>query len=683
MSLGTPWMLLLFPLVAFAGWLMARSRRLQREAACRLKGVAAEDGRGRLSRGDWLTLAALVCVVVALARPQWNPRPYEIDRRGRDLVIALDVSRSMLAADIFPSRLEMARIAIHEALPAFAGQRVALVTFAGSAAVRVPMTLDHEFVRYMLERADPSDMDLGSTSLQAAFEKVAGTVLTDAAGGRRDLVVFTDGEDHLSDIGKAAQLLAQCGARVLIIGLGDPVRGARVPDALDENQWMWHNNVEVVSRLEEDTLTEIADQGSNVTYFSARTRPFDLVSLYQQLIAGAGDDVVVGGLRQVRYTEGYPLLLALAVVLWLASSPWKVPKMQSLVLLTSLALLVPGCVQRVEDDGEAAFRARFEQGSELLKSAQEQADADAFAERSLLVDSREEFLRAALLRPGDIETARRITTIARRLREVETVIDQKRAEEEQRQEKLAETIRRLEKLTVRQKRLAQRSQRVLRRPPIPSGEDANLPEPLVATEQLLPQDELNQLAGPLTADQQVVRKETASVLDRITVQRDTLREILTRAYGDVDKLPPTEVDPVVNLLSETVAAQDEALVNLEPGAVVLPQANTALHTAAGRMEQALDALSKLLPPKTDEDDETMASRNSGEYDDTMDGPDSESQDKRSQPVSPGDFQEALSLRSLPIPEYTSAEIMAEEAANQKERARRKAARAGAKVEKNW
>ena len=85
------------------------------------------------------------------------------------------------------------------------------------------------------------------------------------------------------------------------------------------------------------------------------------------------------------------------------------------------------------------------------------------AERSLLVDAREEFLRAALLRPGHIETARRITTITRRLRELEAVIEQQRAEEKQRREKLAETIQRLQKLTVRQERLAQRSLRILSR----------------------------------------------------------------------------------------------------------------------------------------------------------------------------------------------------------------------------
>ena len=262
MSLGTPWMLLLLPVVALAGWLMLRARRLQYEAACRLQGVAPENRPAGLGRRDCLALAALACTVLALARPQWNPRPYDVERRGRDLVIALDVSRSMLAADVFPSRLEAARIAIHEALPVLTGQRIALITFAGSASVRVPLTLDHGFVRYMLERADPSDMDVGSTSLQAAFEMAADNVLTDATGGRRDLVVFTDGEDHLSNIEKTAELLAECGARVLIIGLGDPIQGARVPDASDTDQWMRYKDAEVVSRLEEGTLAKLAGEES-------------------------------------------------------------------------------------------------------------------------------------------------------------------------------------------------------------------------------------------------------------------------------------------------------------------------------------------------------------------------------------------------------------------------------------
>jgi hypothetical protein len=140
----------------------------------------------------------------------------------------------------------------------------------------------------------------------------------------------------------------------------------------------------------------------------------------------------------------------------------------------------------------------------------------------------------------------------------------------------------------------------------------------------------------------------------------------------------------VDLLADAVAEQDKALTNLVAGAVRWPRANTAFHTATGRMQQALEALRGLQPPTTDEEDDAMASRNDADYDEDTEGLDSETQDDNQvQPVSPGDFSEALSLRSLPIPDYTPAEILAEEAANQEKRARRKAARAGARVEKNW
>jgi hypothetical protein len=533
----------------------------------------------------------------------------------------------------------------------------------------------------MLDRADPTDIDTGSTSLQAAIEKISDTVLTDADGGRRDVVVFTDGEDHLSDIDKTAELLAQCEARVLIIGLGDPLRGARVPDSLDKDEWVQHNGVEVISRLQERTLEQLADQAPNVTYYPARNRPFDLVPLYRQWIAGASDDMVVGGLQQVRYTEGYPYLLALAILLWLASTSiasrsLRVPMTGSLLLL---AMLLPGCSPRIEDDGDVAYRARFTQGSELLKFAHEQTGTDPFAERSLLVDAREEFLRAALLRHGDIETAQQITTITRRLRDLETVIEQHRAEEEKRGERLADLIQQLQKLAGRQERLARRSQRILSRRPVPSGEYANLPE----TGEFLTERQLNRLAPPIATEQRAVREGTESVIKSVTMQRDTLREILTRAYGDIARLPATEIDPIVDLLAETVDAQEQTLANLVPGSVNLPRANTALHTAAGRMQQALDTLRGLQPPKTDEEADAMASRNAGAIDADMEELDSDGQNNAAQPISPGDFQEALSLQSLPIPDYTSSEIMAEEAANQQKRARRKAARAGARVEKNW
>jgi hypothetical protein len=686
MSLGMPWMLLLLPLVALAGWLMTRARRLQREAACRLKGVAPQRGPARLGRRDGLALASLACVVLALARPQWNPRAYDVERRGRDLVIALDVSRSMLAADVFPSRLEVARIAIHEAFPALAGQRIGLITFAGSASVRVPLTLDHGFVRYMLERADPSDMDMGSTSLQAAVELAASSVLTDAAGGRRDLIVFTDGEDHLSNLEQTAELLANCGARVLIIGLGDPVQGARVPAAGGSGPWMRYKDkdADVVSRLEEGNLQRLCGKSTHVTYFPARTRPFDLVPLYEALVSGAADEVVVGELRKVRYTEGYPYLLGMAVVLWLASLPSKLPAARCLALIV---LLLPGCARRQDSGDQAAFQAKLQRGGQLLQHAQEQSAADLSAARSLLLEAREAFLCAGLLQPGDIATARQITLATRRLREVDAALGQQVAAEQKRREGLAEIIGQLEQLTLRQARLAQQSAQLLARrlvsPKADLSKSSERDNVMDDDDTIASRPNDRRLALPAAKEQQAVWEGTAQVLDSIVFQQQSLRQLLANAYGDTGRAPPTELDPIADSLADAVTAQQQALASLAPESIHWPKANTAFHTGAGRMQQALDMLRSLQPPSKDQEDSGLPPRNAGDYEEDMETPDSDARGSKSQPVSAGDFQAALSLQSLPVPNYTSAEILAEEAANQQKRARQKALRAGAKVEKNW
>ena len=473
---------------------------------------------------------------------------------------------------------------------------------------------------------------------------------------------------------------------MLIIGLGDPVRGARVPDPLEDEQWMRHNGVEVVSRLQESTLQQLADRGANVTYFPARTRPFDLVPLYQQLIAGSHDDTVVGGLRQVRYSEGYPYLLVLSVALWLSTTPRpglirRRSALASSALLVTLCLLFTGCADRVEGDA-AAYQARFDQGRELLKFAQEQADRDPFAEHSLLLDAREQFLHAALLQPGSLDAARQITFITQRLHALEGEMRRQRAEEDQRREKLVDTIARLEAITHQQDQIGQRSRRMMRRRTPLSEADYNLPEPIAPSESFPSPEELADVAPSFATQQQTVRQATVGVLDSLTLQRDTLRDVLKRAYGGVENLPPTELDPIVDLLTSAVNEQQRALACLDPEAIEWPQANTAFHTATGRMQQALDALRTLQPPEPEQDEDSPPPPAANDLDDIA-GPDTNVQDGAARPMQPSDFQEALSLQSLPIPNYTSAEILAEEAANQQKRARRKAAGAAARVEKNW
>ena len=96
-------------------------------------------------------LFAVIFLVIAMTRPAWNPKPETIERKGRDVVFLLDVSKSMLAEDLYPSRLERAKLAILDCIDRLEGDRIGLVAFAGTAAVKCPLTLDYGFFRMMLK----------------------------------------------------------------------------------------------------------------------------------------------------------------------------------------------------------------------------------------------------------------------------------------------------------------------------------------------------------------------------------------------------------------------------------------------------------------------------------------------------------------------------------------------------
>ena len=131
-----------------------------------------------------------------MARPGYSPERLSISRTGRDVVFALDVSQSMLTEDVAPSRLEVAKQAVRDALNTFSNERVGLVVYAGSATIMCPLTYDYDFVRYMLEQTHTRSADFGGTTLQSAVEKVVDQVLMADRAGVQDLVVMTDGGDH-------------------------------------------------------------------------------------------------------------------------------------------------------------------------------------------------------------------------------------------------------------------------------------------------------------------------------------------------------------------------------------------------------------------------------------------------------------------------------------------------------
>ena len=170
-------------------------------------------------RSAWAaSCLAVVCLILALARPQWGFDWEEIKQRGLDIVVAIDTSKSMLAEDIPPNRLARAKLAALELMQRAKSDRLGLVAFAGTAFLQCPLTIDDAAFRQSVEALDVNTIPQGGTALAAAIE----TALTAYKEGDnyKILVLFTDGEDHDSGALEAAENAAKEGLRIFTVGIG-------------------------------------------------------------------------------------------------------------------------------------------------------------------------------------------------------------------------------------------------------------------------------------------------------------------------------------------------------------------------------------------------------------------------------------------------------------------------------
>ena len=238
---------------------------------------------------DTLRIAAFVLLVLAMARPGYSPERLSISRTGRDVVFALDVSQSMLTEDVAPSRLEVAKQAVRDALNTFSNERVGLLVYAGSATIMCPLTYDYDFVRYMLEQTHTRSADFGGTTLQSAVEKVVDQVLMADRAGVQDLVVMTDGGDHGSRMDEVSELLQEHGVDLLLLGIGNPNQGSPIPieDADGVRTLMRSKDGIIYTQLDDASLRALAAQSANTEYVSVGDRVFDLGQVYLDYVAGS------------------------------------------------------------------------------------------------------------------------------------------------------------------------------------------------------------------------------------------------------------------------------------------------------------------------------------------------------------------------------------------------------------
>ena len=264
-----------------------------------------------------LLIAGFISIVIALTEPKWNPQAQRIKRQGRDVCILLDISRSMLAEDIKPNRLERSKLAIRDLLETLKGDRIAIVTFAGNSTVKCPLTQDYAFVRMVLADISTESSSRGGTMIGDAIRKATEEVFDKQSREFKDLILITDGEDHDSFPVQAAEKAATEGIRIIAIGLGDQDQGSRIPitGPNGEKTFLKYNGKEVWSKVDGDMLRKLVYATEGGKYLSVEPGTMlDLGQIYESLIASA-EKRQLESTTMLKYDEKFQIFLALGLAL--------------------------------------------------------------------------------------------------------------------------------------------------------------------------------------------------------------------------------------------------------------------------------------------------------------------------------------------------------------------------------
>jgi len=316
------WLLLALPLLALVGWWAhsARDRALRRFAGAReyVSRFTGQVSRNRRAIKQLLLYLALATLSVTLARPQWGTRLEPITRHGSDIILILDTSLSMASEDLAPSRLAQAKHAIGSLLDLLAGDRVALVTFAGEANANCPLTVDHGAVRLLLESVDVNTVSLPGTALGQALRTALGLLRSgerEVEDRGKAIVLLSDGEDHEGELEPVLDELARSRVLVYTVGCGS-TRGAPIPlkdaSGILTGYKKNRSGQVVTTRLSEEALEDIALKTGG-RYYRATSSEIEVEEIARALSSLSRGEL--GSELRTRYEERFQFPLAIA---WLA-----------------------------------------------------------------------------------------------------------------------------------------------------------------------------------------------------------------------------------------------------------------------------------------------------------------------------------------------------------------------------
>ena len=261
-----------------------------------------------------LIIVGILFVICALIEPKWGYHWEEVEKRGIDIVIAVDTSRSMLADDVKPNRLEVARREVEDLLKVLEGDRVGLVVFAGTAFTYCPLTSDYGAFRLFLNDLNTRIIPLGGTAMAEAIRQGIATFEKDSRN-HKAIILITDGENHEDDPLDAAKKAKEQGIVIYTVGVGKK-DGAyiKIKDERGQESLLKDRQGQVIkSRLDEITLNKIALETDGL-YTPAYGTQWGLERIYQDSIAKF-EDTTYKTQQVKRYVNRYQLPLFIAIIL--------------------------------------------------------------------------------------------------------------------------------------------------------------------------------------------------------------------------------------------------------------------------------------------------------------------------------------------------------------------------------
>ncbi len=365
-SINMLWLIWALPILLLAClWGFRKRRRI-------LSGYATQKGLSAIAPKisplrRWLKaallLAVILLVVISLAGPQYGYSWKEIERRGVDLVIALDCSRSMLAQDIQPSRLERAKREVFDLLGMIEGDRVGLVAFAGTAFLQCPLTLDYEGFHLFLGALNPDFLPVGGSDLAGAIDTAISAFDREEATDKA-IILITDGETTGDDPLSAGKTAAEADIKIFTVGIGAS-GGAPIPHPGGGFVKDPDGNI-VLSKLDEETLKQMAALTSGA-YVRSVAGDMDLDIIYQQHIRGTMEAAALGEQKTRVFENRYQWILVLALSLFLLEFLMPERKTAGIWALLLIAALSP----------RPAAAANLKEALEQAASAYASQDYDA------------------------------------------------------------------------------------------------------------------------------------------------------------------------------------------------------------------------------------------------------------------------------------------------------------------